>query len=150
MKVFYVLLLVAAATSSILKAPEDIPAPRLLRLEALDPPGFRVEWNPVKSKDESDPVIGYKVKVWEQQSIKVYNYEVIDGVNMLVEQTILSEFPRDDVPEWEPTVLMVESAANPAAQYNNVKVGVQYEIRVQAYSNKYEGALSDAMRIKIT
>ncbi|CAH0407169.1 unnamed protein product [Chilo suppressalis] len=87
---FCVLLLVAVAKASVLKTAEDIPAPHLLRLVSLDPPGFKIEWNPVKSKDEADPVIGYKVKIWEQQSVKTYNYETVDGIPTLVQQSALN------------------------------------------------------------
>ncbi|RVE40075.1 hypothetical protein evm_015275 [Chilo suppressalis] len=123
MKFFCVLLLVAVAKASVLKTAEDIPAPHLLRLVSLDPPGFKIEWNPVKSKDEADPVIGYKVKIWEQQSVKTYNYETVDGIPTLVQQSALNPFPLLSVPDWEPAEVIVPRRESifPQIMYENIK-----------------------------
>jgi hypothetical protein len=63
MNFLYVLLLVAVSQASILKNHElrDIPAPTLLGVTTLHPPGFKVEWKPVESNDPDEPVLGYKV-----------------------------------------------------------------------------------------
>ncbi|RVE45047.1 hypothetical protein evm_010304 [Chilo suppressalis] len=124
----------------------DLPAPRLVRLTTLNPRGIGVTWEPVYSPS-SNPVVGYKVKVWEQQTGIVYEYIMIDGVLQLVEREVLVPFP-SGIPDWTPKEVSVHGVTTSSAQFYLVKPEYTYEVRVQAVTSRGEGPLSNAMRIR--
>ncbi|KAL4705821.1 hypothetical protein ACJJTC_017798 [Scirpophaga incertulas] len=152
MKYLVLCLIVAASHAGVLKDEEskNIPRANLQRLIAIDPPGFIVEWLPVESMDPGEPVIGYKVKVWEQQSKKSYSYQNVDGENKLVEKDILEKLPKNDIPSFAPIELDVKGADTTSIEYKNIKRGIEYEVRVQAYSSKGRGPLSGEMTIQLS
>ncbi|CAD0197296.1 unnamed protein product [Chrysodeixis includens] len=117
---------------------------------------FEFHWTPVESGIWTDPLIGYKMRVWEVPNA-VWNteakeYSLPDGeYNVLMEQ-LQEEEESMDVAKNSELVLLQEirtPADLAAAAYLNVRRGVTYEIRVSAFTKTYETAYSLATRVMV-
>ncbi|RVE45048.1 hypothetical protein evm_010305 [Chilo suppressalis] len=135
-------------TKSVNEQENDIPVPNLTSLIAEDPFAFKLGWEPVKS-DAADPILGYKVKIWEQPKRKVYKYETVDGIKELVEEYAPAKFPMtSDAPDFEPKEVVIVKADKHEAKGKNMNQGVIYEFRVQAFTKNGDGPLSAPMRLQ--
>ncbi|XP_026738351.1 uncharacterized protein LOC113501421 [Trichoplusia ni] len=130
----------------------DLPAPNLWKFESIDDPANkstaqRLTWTAVDSGDEQDPVIGYKVKVWEVNKVKTIVYKSQGGKFVATE---IEEYPRmssNVIPESSPTVLVVPS--NETTAVYPVKVDVMYQFAVLAFTKTREGPLSSPTHIRL-
>ncbi|XP_028165410.1 uncharacterized protein LOC114356437 isoform X1 [Ostrinia furnacalis] len=154
MKCLCVLFFVAVAqgfVTRVARGVEGVPAPTLLRITLVDDPkmGFVVDWTPVASNDAADPILGYKMKVWEQPKIKTYKYETINGVKTLVEEYAPGKFPaNNEVPTNKPREIVIQGDKT-SARFEGIETGVLYEVRVQAFTKNIQGPLSQPMRVEI-
>ncbi|CAG9795416.1 unnamed protein product [Diatraea saccharalis] len=127
-----------------------IPSPVLISLTAIDPTGFKLRWQPIKGAI-ANSILGYKVKIWEQPLEKVYKYETLNGVKVLVEKYTTAKFPLESqVPGFEPVNVILTQADEREAIGQNLRVGLIYEFRVQAFTNDGDGPLSAPMRLKFS
>ncbi|KAL0882058.1 hypothetical protein ABMA27_000639 [Loxostege sticticalis] len=132
---------------------QDIPAPTLIRVTLVDDPSlaFKVDWTPVSTPEGSEPVVGYKLKVWEQEKIKTYKYELVNGVKTLVEEYAPAKFPNpDQIPTHKPRDILVYGADKTTAQVDGIEAGVTYEARVLAFNKNGDGPLSGPVRIEVS
>ncbi|XP_021197306.3 uncharacterized protein LOC110381326 [Helicoverpa armigera] len=151
MKVFCVFLLVSFSYG----LPTDskgtkLSAPNLTRLTAMESDGGyseRINWDAVVSDDASDPVVGYKVNIWEVKKIKSTKYSYVNGTLQKREEEIEPPIDFDNGPEGTPTVLL--TPANQTEVTFNIKLHVTYEIRIQAYTKNIDGPLSSPDRIQL-
>ncbi|XP_061711554.1 uncharacterized protein LOC133520875 isoform X2 [Cydia pomonella] len=133
-----------------LQKTKNLPRPDLLVLTALDPPSLEVEWAPVKHDDPSEPILGYKVKVWELPPVKTYKYEVVDGVKTLVQEEMPPKIgDADTPPEKDAREILVRGPQTSKTKVPSIKLNVIYEVRVRAFSARRDGPLSTHMRVQL-
>ncbi|KAJ0179060.1 hypothetical protein K1T71_005835 [Dendrolimus kikuchii] len=129
---------------------EYLPAPLIKSLSAIDPAGFQVEWTRVDSYDDMDPVLGYKVKIWEVCDKRLL-YDKADGAVMLAKRdTRFSQaLESRRIPDSEPFVIILPGFERTRTKVSNIKLNVLYEVRVLAYTRTMDGPLSQPTRIKL-
>ncbi|CAD0197292.1 unnamed protein product [Chrysodeixis includens] len=116
---------------------------------------FEFHWTPVESGIWTDPLVGYKMRVWEVPNavwdIKAKQYTSADGeYDVLMEQQQGEESM--DATKNSELVLLQEirtPADLPSAAYLNVRRGVTYEIRVSAFTKTHQSAYSLATRLMV-
>ncbi|XP_035438666.2 uncharacterized protein LOC118268327 [Spodoptera frugiperda] len=150
MKTVYLLVLVSLCQALPLDSKAGLlSAPHLLRVNIIDPPAIEMTWNKIESADAKDPVIGYKVKVWEVQNTTNTLFVVVDGN---VEELVKAEEPAIDLLSelgGSPDEIQVPADVTTAV-YRKVKMDITYEVRVQAYTKLENGPLSDPVRVKLS
>ncbi|XP_063532895.1 uncharacterized protein LOC134743430 [Cydia strobilella] len=150
MKCLLLLAFVASCQGLALQITKSLPRPDLLVLTALDPPSLEVEWAPVKHDDLSEPILGYKVKVWELPPVKTYKYEVVGGVKTLVQEEIPPKISDADTPpEKDGREIVVHGPQASKTKVPSIKLNVIYEVRVRAFSARRDGPLSTHMRVQL-
>ncbi|CAD0197295.1 unnamed protein product [Chrysodeixis includens] len=112
---------------------------------------FEFHWTPVESEIWTDPLVGYKMRVWEVPNAvwdtKAKKYTSADG-----EYDVLMEQESMDATKNSELVLLQEirtPADLPSAAYLNVRRGVTYEIRVAAFTKTHESAYSLSTRLMV-
>ncbi|XP_073942561.1 uncharacterized protein [Choristoneura fumiferana] len=151
MQCLYLLLLVAVCQGlAVQKVKAPLPRPEIKSVTTLDPLSIQVEWNPVQSIDEKDPVIGYKIKVWELPPIITFKYVVVDGVMKLVEDVVEPKInDAETPPEKEAKEIVVQGPLVSKALVPDLKLNVVHEVRVRAYTKSQDGPLSGLTRIQL-
>ncbi|XP_047984176.1 uncharacterized protein LOC125224769 isoform X2 [Leguminivora glycinivorella] len=150
MKSLLLLTFVAACQGLALQKAKTLPRPNLLLLTALDPLSLEVEWEPVKQDDPSEPILGYKVLVWQLQPVKKYKYEIINGVKTLVQEMVPPTIGDADTPlEKDAMEIVVQGPQGSKTRVPSIKLNVIYEVRVRAFSARRDGPLSSHMRVQI-
>ncbi|CAH0605474.1 unnamed protein product [Chrysodeixis includens] len=147
MKALLVFLLVAACEGMRLETrTAQLAAPCGVKVAVMEGPAFEVSWDKVEEVDKKDPILGYKLKIWEVKSAKVTKYVIMNGEVKPMEEDLPMELIA------EPTTKPEEVTVGPAetkATFKKVALDVTYEIRVAAYTKAKEGPLSSAIRIKL-
>ncbi|XP_022825400.1 uncharacterized protein LOC111355624 [Spodoptera litura] len=150
MKSVYLLVLVSLCQGLPLDSKAGLlSAPHLIRVNIIDPPAIEMTWNKIESADVADPVIGYKVKVWEVQNITNTLFVVVHGN---VEEIVKTEEQGIDLLselDGAPDEIQVPADVTTAV-YRKVKLDITYEVRVQAYTKLEDGPLSDPVRVKLS
>ncbi|CAB3222786.1 unnamed protein product [Arctia plantaginis] len=127
-------------------------SPKRLFIEINDePPSFDVFWPKVENADFEDPVIGYKVKVIEVKKVKrIINK--FSSYNNTITPIEVEEYPKLN-PQKAPDGLLTELTApasdKPQVRFEDLKLGVRYEITVIAFTKKLEGPPSSPIRLRV-
>ncbi|CAB3241649.1 unnamed protein product [Arctia plantaginis] len=110
---------------------------------------FVVNWSKVENVDKTDPILGYKVKIWKVKKVKSTVYASnADGKFVPMEVEALPELDLQKDPSDELTVIDVP-ADKTEVTYHGMKKKVTYEIAVYAYTAKNKGTSSNKMRIEV-
>ncbi|CAH2211435.1 jg22126, partial [Pararge aegeria aegeria] len=80
----YLLLSVTVSGLKLQRSSEDIPEVHLNLLHLLDPSGFSVTWDPIKTRNESNTILGIKVKAWKTPCVVKTVYKVSDRLTKIV------------------------------------------------------------------
>ncbi|XP_063824444.1 uncharacterized protein LOC135074066 [Ostrinia nubilalis] len=131
---------------------KGIPAPTLAHIDLIDDPGlaFIVHWTPVASPDGADPVLGYKVKVWEKPKVSTFEYEALSGAKRLVDKLApVKLLHSSQEPKFKPREIVVNGADKSTAMCEGIETETPYEVRVQAFSRAGDGALSQPLMVQI-
>ncbi|CAD0197290.1 unnamed protein product [Chrysodeixis includens] len=117
---------------------------------------FEFHWTPVESEIWTDPLVGYKMRVWEVKNAvwetKAKKYTSADGeYDVLMEQQQEEDESMDATKNSELVLLQeIRTPADlPSAAYLNVRRGVTYEIRVSAFTKTHESAYSLPRRLMV-
>ncbi|XP_026737217.1 uncharacterized protein LOC113500569 [Trichoplusia ni] len=117
---------------------------------------FEFEWTPIESGIWTDPVIGYKMRVWEvpdAPSTRAQKYTMSDGkYTVLVEHQEKTEESMDDTKNLDNNILLEEILTPgdlPRAAFFNVRIGVNFEIRVSAYTRTHQSSYSSFTRMRV-
>ncbi|CAB3223145.1 unnamed protein product [Arctia plantaginis] len=135
MKILYFLSLVVFCNGLPLNsAPENVQTTTFINPDETEL-YFVVTWDKVESSDAADPILGYKVKVFEGK-VNVTHVTKADGSKVTELDIDLENEPQ------EPSVEVAEidvSADKNEYTYHNMKEKVRYEVAVQAYTAKSVG-----------
>ncbi|XP_045495908.1 uncharacterized protein LOC123694501 isoform X2 [Colias croceus] len=137
--------------SRIIVSAYEIDVPKIFSVSALDPVGFFIKWT-VVSSNSRDPVLGYKIRLWEvkvdsQGYLKLVNGEEMPG--LLLEDRPLEPVDKVKPPKGQPREVIINDVSTEKAKIYNVKYNTLYEIRILAYKNDQEGPMSEPARVKI-
>ncbi|KAJ8733572.1 hypothetical protein PYW08_001870 [Mythimna loreyi] len=158
MKVIEFLLLIAVCNGlpvDIPKAPQLLlPIPNINRLAIKGDPNHIthhaiVIWNKVDSGDPGNPIIGYKLKVWEIPKIKRTVYKTQGGK---VVRVLEESFPElyiytNEIPNGVPKEIVTQTDET-AATIREMYDDVLYQLAVQAFTAEGDGPLSVPVRVR--
>ncbi|KAL4705835.1 hypothetical protein ACJJTC_017812 [Scirpophaga incertulas] len=141
MKLLVLFLVVAVVQAKLESDSGTIKAPAPYSIIALEnPDAFTLIWIPPPSPP-LNPVIGFKVSMWAQKTITAIESVEIDGEIVQIETEKLVPFT-GELPDWKPQSEQIVSTLHNSATFYDIKRGITYEIRVQAFSPNETGPFS--------
>ncbi|VVC95827.1 unnamed protein product [Leptidea sinapis] len=128
----------------------DLTAPELVDVTEVDAQGLYVRWRTV-AFSRADPVLGYKIKIWEVKESSEHGLELVNAEEYPAEVT--SELPTDPFPLADTTPGTREEIATGGETSSAVVSGLRgetvYELRVSAFKAHEDGPWSLPTRIKV-
>ncbi|XP_075971978.1 uncharacterized protein LOC142973843 [Anticarsia gemmatalis] len=120
------------------------------------PPVLKIWWRRVMDWDKYDPIIGYKIVIWEKKGVVETNVftEAIPSDDPTPAPSIEDSKTNktDDVPAnplEEPFILDVPATSCCKVTFDKIIPGVWYELSALAYTKKDQGPLSHHGFVKI-
>ncbi|XP_046968776.1 uncharacterized protein LOC124536303 [Vanessa cardui] len=128
----------------------EIEAPKLLDVTVTKEGGLYVVWESIDD-NVSDPILGYKIKIWEvkektERMFKLINADQVPG--FVKEDRASEDFSKDSIPENKPRMFRADPDST-SLEIGYIKPDALNEIRIQAYKQKEDGAYSEPWRLKV-
>ncbi|XP_045765305.1 uncharacterized protein LOC123867350 isoform X2 [Maniola jurtina] len=145
----YFLLCVISVQGLPLQNTEDIPEINIYRLHTFDPAGFSITWEPIKTRNESNPIIGIKVKVWKTPCVMSTVYKITDGNLSRTSKYDPQTFSMGTVPNELPEYVVIVRPEEVTASIPHIDRETWYHIRALAFTATAEGKYSNPMDFKL-
>ncbi|XP_039750165.1 uncharacterized protein LOC120626615 [Pararge aegeria] len=145
------LLLIAVMIQGLLggSTAEGIPEITVGHFRILDPSGFRIRWFPIEVKNDTDPIIGIKIKVWRTPcEIRTYKHHKDNKIFEVVKSEHL-KFNRTTVPQELPENEYIVKPDEVSLSVPYIDPEVWYHVRMLAFTKTSEGPLSSPIQFKI-
>ncbi|CAK1544894.1 unnamed protein product [Leptosia nina] len=127
-------------------------APEVKSVSLVEPEGLYVQWSPVTQRQD-DPVIGYKIRIWEipessDTEIQLINANKFPGV--IRDEKVQQTFSMNNSnPATREVIINSQESKLYMVTVDKIKYNTIYEVRVLGFKRDVDGPLSVPVRIKI-
>ncbi|XP_022113804.2 uncharacterized protein LOC110992344 [Pieris rapae] len=132
---------------------QAIDKPTHVRVSLYEPEGLFVQWR-VVDNFQANPIIGYKIRVWQIDESLHGSYTLLNGEQLAIISDERSVEPYSiEVPKHTPrefTTPNIDIINDLSIKITDgIKYNTLYEVRVLAYRKNLDGPMSEPIRVKI-